>query len=86
MSYIEYLRTRYQNMYGPYGPYGHYGPQGPQGPYGQNNPYVNAQNPYGNQNAGGYNQNPFEEFESKANRPPEEPFANFNSNDKDDNN
>lgn len=86
MSYIEYLRTRYQNMYGPYGPYGHYGPQGPQGPYGQNNPYGNAQNPYGNQNTGGYNQNPFEEFESKANRPPEEPFANFNSNDKDENN
>ena len=91
MSYIEYLRTRYQNMYGnPYGPYGPYGnPHNPYGnPYGgQGNPYANGQgNPYGNQNAGGFNQNPFEDFENKANGSPEEPFADFNSDNKDDRN
>ena len=88
MSYIDYLRSRYQNTGSPYGPQGFYGPHGfygPQGPYGQN-PYNNPQNPNSNQNANGYTQNPFEEFESKENRQPEEPFSQFNSSDKDERN
>lgn len=81
LNYFDYLRTRYQN-YGPYSPYG-YGPRGPQGnPNNPNNPYT--QNGYGNTYANAQN-NPFQDFEPKKNNP-EEPFADFNSNDKKDDN
>lgn len=81
VNYFEFLNSRYQSTYGPYGPYGANGPRGPysQGPFTQsngnpyNNPYANVQN------------EPFQDFEPKQKRV-EEPFSEFNSNDKKDEN
>lgn len=78
VNYFEFLRTRYQNMYGPYGPYGS---QGPNFNGGQGNPY--GARGYGNSQANTQN-NPFQDFEPKQNKPFEEPFSEFNSNDKKD--
>ncbi len=66
MSYMEYLRSRYQNMYGPYGPYGQNTPNG------QSNPNASDPNAYNP-----YRDIPFAEYEKKENRPPEEPFSQF---------
>lgn len=67
IDYAEYMRARYQR----YNPYGN--------PY--NNPYNNQQN------NGGYNgasaQAPFEDFEDKKNKVPEEPFKDFEDKKKD---
>lgn len=74
ISYIDYLRSRYN--YNPYGnPYGPYGPQG--GPYG-GNPYGN---PYAQPKAP---ENPFEEFADKGEVDPGDPFSDFNSKKDDD--
>lgn len=74
MNYMDYLRSRY-NSYGPYGPYG-YGPRGPYNTnngYGQNGTQANQAPPRG----------PFEEYVDKSERVPEEPFGQYNQNDKD---
>ncbi len=68
VNYFEFLRTRYQNAYGPHG-------QNP-------NPY-NSQHGFYGQNPNANNQNPFQEFEPKSNQPYEEPFSDFNSNQND---
>ena len=74
ISYIDYLRSRYN--YNPYGnPYGPYGPQG--GPYG-GNPYGN---PYAQPKAP---EHPFEEFADKGEVDPGDPFSDFNSKKDDD--
>ncbi|MBR2449765.1 MAG: hypothetical protein IKB30_06595 [Clostridia bacterium] len=72
VSYMDYLRSRYQN-YNPYGPYGP-NPYG-QNPYGQN-PYQN--NPYGqNPNANAEPESPFEDFKDPSEKKPEDPFSDF---------
>ena len=70
VNYMEYLRQRYRSYGAPYGnPYGN--------PYGPQNPYDKYE---ASQGSGAQKQpdNPFEEFEDKKNRKPEDPFSDFN--------
>ena len=71
VNYMDYLRSRYYGYGNPYGPHGTQGQQGPFNYYG---------NGYGaNQNQQGESQSnaPFEEFEDKKNKKPDEPFSDF---------
>ena len=70
INYMDYVRSRYANYYGPNGPYGSYGPygQGPSGPYGY---YGGGQTPP-NRPA-----EPFEEYQDPKDKKPEEPFSDF---------
>lgn len=61
VKYMDYIRSRYQNFYGPNGPQG----GGPYSYYG------------GNYSAPRQPDAPFEEFMDKKDRRPEEPFTDF---------
>jgi hypothetical protein len=73
VNYMDYVRSRYSNYYGPngangpYGPYGPYG-QGPRGPYGY---YGGGQTPPNRP------EEPFNDYQDPKDKKPEEPFSDF---------